>query len=862
MKSQDNKKLQESIQKALLGKLNESFWDSDEFPYNLDDYPEYTPEAVGAKQLLRQLLKRRGFKTYYIDEDKYKFDEPWLFVERDGIEDSFDIYEGSKGYLYLLAGIVGSEDRDDNELEKIGYENQDKMQLGYTKEFNTIEDLDRICIAIDKHDYESAVVDFVKKLDNDFKVAETIKNSGKKIDNKDITDDDIRKAIRDDLEEHGGLFTDDSKYDVIEALTGIEDIDEQPEGLWERIDKIYETEFNKEESKKVESKDSETEKDEWWSKNFQRAIDYVNNETPKKVIKLFGDGDNGAKEFYNESTSKAIAVELMNYLGTKKFDEIITEFENKGNKKVTESKDDLKLSDSDIEYLKKIGHTEEDIPQIEDALNNTIYTLGNAGKSSDGNIEIPDEQDDVEITAQEAREILGDEKFLSGLSRSAFHYTSGRWNNDDTKYVSFDSSKIFEENKELKTEDSISLEFTDYIVEGEAVLNLWGGGQGRIVMDSYHIDEVTPEEICSNANDGQFGCESIEGIEGTIYKNYSGHAVYYKDFEYMGEDFIKYNGSNSKRGIETENKDIKTEKVKYKIPGYNGTYTDYEISIKLKDGSVVEEILPVWDEAEPETYIKDTYTGMVGMEDSEILDFKPVNENKKIKTEAYNYNWRDDIEEVEDTEENDELVYAFAENLIETDPDYADYDDPWQIISNIISIWKIPKKSRLYDYLLKWYGSESNMKNNIRSFYETNDAIYFETGCGYSIFDADLLGGNADGTTADEFSRFVANGGKKEEGLDDKSDVAERSRKLKLMDIACRSINDEDIIDIWLYDGCPDESTQEDYDEIAEDIDEYNRMEALFKGLMKHAVADGLYDCPEEAYEFAKQYQPDLKNLK
>lgn len=551
------------------------------------------------------------------------------------------------------------------------------------------------------------------------------------------------------------------------------------------------------------------------------------------------------KEKLQESIQKALLGKLNESL-----------FENKGNKKVTESKDDLKLSDSDIEYLKKIGHTEEDIPQIEEALNNTIYTLGNAGKSSDGNIEIPDEQDDVEITAQEAREILGDEKFLSGLSRSAFHYTSGRWNNDDTKYVSFDSSKIFEENKELKTEDSISLEFTDYIVEGEAVLNLWGGGQGRIAMDSYHIDEVTPEEICSNANDGQFGCESIEGIEGTIYKNYSGHAVYYKDFEYMGEDFIKYSGSNAKRGIKAEDKEVKTESKKsYECPQCGLDFPETNlIKVDAQDVDVASgESLDFGYCECPECGYRIT---------RQEWEENKLDENKSVKEEAYNYNWRDDIEEVEDTEENDELVYAFAENLIETDPDYADYDDPWQIISNIISIWKISKKSRLYDYLLKWYGSESNMKNNIRSFYETNDAIYFETGCGYSIFDADLLGGNADGTTADEFSRFVANGGKKEEGLDDKSDVAERSRKLKLMDIACRSINDEDYVDIWLYDGCPDESTQEDYDEIAEDIDEYNRMEALFKGLMKHAVADGLYDCPEEAYEFAKQYQPDLKNLK
>lgn len=62
---------------------------------------------------------------------------------------------------------------------------------------------------------------------------------------KNFTDDEIRKAIRADIKEHNGLFTDDSKYDVIERLTGIADIDEQPEGLWERVDKIYETEFNK-----------------------------------------------------------------------------------------------------------------------------------------------------------------------------------------------------------------------------------------------------------------------------------------------------------------------------------------------------------------------------------------------------------------------------------------------------------------------------------------------------------------------------------------------------------------------------------------------------------------------------------------
>lgn len=767
MKSQNNKKLQESIQKALLGKLNESFWDSDEFPYDLSEHPEYTPEAIGAKKYFRQLLNKKGFKTKYWDEDKYQFDEPWLDVEKYGISDSFDIIEDDSGFLYLMSGVTADSDSESNLLTGIGYRNQDKMNLDYDEE-NNPEGLDRIGIMFDKDNYESTIRDIVNDLEHDYKVASEIKNE--KGGGSKVSDASIEKEIKKYMDANDGkLPMDDRIYDIA--------------------------------------------------------------------------------EIFDSNCSEDLVNQIYNILYTK--------FGMKDeSKRVTESKNNLKLSDSDIAYLKKIGHTDEDIPQIEEALNVTKYTLGNADVSDNGNIEIPDEEDDVEITAQEAREILGDDKFLSGLSRSAFHWTSGRWSDDDTKYVSFDSSKLFEENKELKTEDAISLEFTDYIVEGEAVLNLWGGGQGRIVMDSYHIDEVTPEEICSNANDGQFGCESIEGIEGTIYKNYSGHAVYYKDFEYMGEDFIKYSGANAKRGIKAEDKEVKTESKKsYECPqcGLDFPETDL-IKVDAQDVDVASGESLDFEYCEcPECEYRIT---------RQEWEENKLDENKSVKEEAYNYNWRDDIEEVEDTEENDELVYAFAENLIETDPDYADYDDPWQIISNIISVWKIPKKSRLYDYLLKWYGSESNMKNNIRSFYETNDAIYFETGCGYSIFDADLLGGNADGTTADEFSRFVANGGKKEEGLDDKSGVAERSRKLKLMDIACRSINDEDIIDIWLYDGCPDESTQEDYDEIAEDIDEYNRMETLFKGLMKHAVADGLYDCPEEAYEFAKQYQPDLKNIK
>ena len=136
-------------------------------------------------------------------------------------------------------------------------------------------------------------------------------------------------------------------------------------------------------------------------------------------------------------------------------------------------------------------------------------------------------------------------------------------------------------------------------------------------------------------------------------------------------------------------------------------------------------------------------------------------EGKKV--EAYNYYWEDDILEVDPSSEaTDDIWYAVAENIQQTDPDYADWD-VFDIMGDIISIWKIEKRSRLYDCLLKWYGSEEELLKNVRDVLDTNDAIYFVTGCGYSIWSADLLGGTADGVAKRDFDRFVENGCKKEE---------------------------------------------------------------------------------------------------
>ena len=162
-------------------------------------------------------------------------------------------------------------------------------------------------------------------------------------------------------------------------------------------------------------------------------------------------------------------------------------------------------------------------------------------------------------------------------------------------------------------------------------------------------------------------------------------------------------------------------------------------------------------------WIKDMYLEAI----QEAIDVAKENEeqfeeSKKI-TEAYNYYWKDDIDEVDaESEANDELFYAVAEHMQETDEYYSSWD-VYDIMSDIICLWKIEKRSRLYDYLIKWYGSEEEMLKHVRDVYETNDAIYFVTGVGYSIFSADLLGGKADGQAERDFDAFVKNGGKKEE---------------------------------------------------------------------------------------------------
>lgn len=92
------------------------------------------------------------------------------------------------------------------------------------------------------------------------------------------------------------------------------------------------------------------------------------------------------------------------------------------------------LQTKDINTLKEWGYSNKDIKQIQEAIDVTEYTKHEL---------VPPYKDVKKLTAAEAYRLLGNKQFLSGISRSAFHWSASR--EYCKKYgVSFDSSKLFE----------------------------------------------------------------------------------------------------------------------------------------------------------------------------------------------------------------------------------------------------------------------------------------------------------------------------------------------------------------------------------------------------------------------------------
>ena len=88
----------------------------------------------------------------------------------------------------------------------------------------------------------------------------------------------------------------------------------------------------------------------------------------------------------------------------------------------------MKLTEKDKIILKEWGHSDEDFVQIERAMDKRITNY-----KIDGRV----------ATREEVLTFLGRKDYLSGLSRSAFHWTSCR--SIDNHYISFDSSKLFKD---------------------------------------------------------------------------------------------------------------------------------------------------------------------------------------------------------------------------------------------------------------------------------------------------------------------------------------------------------------------------------------------------------------------------------
>ena len=83
------------------------------------------------------------------------------------------------------------------------------------------------------------------------------------------------------------------------------------------------------------------------------------------------------------------------------------------------------LEESDKKYFKEVGYTNKDINQIERAVAVTDF-----------------EVDDKPMDLVSVLRIMDRKEFLSGMGRSAFHWTAMRTAVDGRK-VYFDSSKLF-----------------------------------------------------------------------------------------------------------------------------------------------------------------------------------------------------------------------------------------------------------------------------------------------------------------------------------------------------------------------------------------------------------------------------------
>ena len=137
------------------------------------------------------------------------------------------------------------------------------------------------------------------------------------------------------------------------------------------------------------------------------------------------------------------------------------------------------LTVSDVAYLKSVGYKAGDMDQIDRAYAKTLYTVY---QNTSKGIRYKS------VTADVASEILGRTPFLSGLGRSAFHWTSVREIGETEYEIGFDSSLLFGSTPSVY--DNIGMirmsldELKDDISKKQA-----------------HNEELTPQDISQSNNE-------------------------------------------------------------------------------------------------------------------------------------------------------------------------------------------------------------------------------------------------------------------------------------------------------------------------------------------------------------------------
>ena len=90
----------------------------------------------------------------------------------------------------------------------------------------------------------------------------------------------------------------------------------------------------------------------------------------------------------------------------------------------------------------------------------------------------------------------------------------------------------------------ITLKHTGWKVTGTAVINLWNGGKGKVLMDSETLRQgtfPTRREIAKCINDGKFDCESIESADVRLWQVFGEneeHCILIEDFQFSSKQLL------------------------------------------------------------------------------------------------------------------------------------------------------------------------------------------------------------------------------------------------------------------------------------------------------------------------------------